>query len=279
MRKRCDKCLETVFNMSILLWLYFRIFILFHRGQGRQTSRSSAVLQILIFFTFFFSFFFCWGLKVLDQICRMGPDYIDHGHPKESLEIKEEGKFFSRLLSKENSMSNSSYRVLYYGGASGAVPFMWEIQPGTPKHTFSDTCLIPPLTPPPSHHKCSNRSSSHKSMQRLPKPAFLFSVFPRFLPRKALVSLSSTTSSSSSSSPSWSSVSSSMYTPSWPEGNSSAVKSNFRGGCCFRLRPKSALRFGTEDDDIDDRVLNSPTTTLQFSGKSNCRPWTKPGYG
>ncbi|KAL6126824.1 hypothetical protein ACLB2K_074869 [Fragaria x ananassa] len=50
-----------------------------------------------------------------------------------------------KLVAKETSVANSSCRV-YYGAAAGAVPFMWESQPGTPKHTLSETSL-PPLTP------------------------------------------------------------------------------------------------------------------------------------
>ncbi|KAK8669950.1 hypothetical protein V6N13_104717 [Hibiscus sabdariffa] len=80
-------------------------------------------------------------------------------------------KFFSRLMSKETSMANSSCRV-YYGGASGAVPFLWESQPGTPKHPSSAT-VIPPLTPPPSYY--SSKSKQKKGL----KPTLLSSIFPR----------------------------------------------------------------------------------------------------
>lgn len=181
----------------------------------------------------------------------------DHHLPQESLQIKEEGRLFSRLLSKESSMANSSYRVLYYAGASGAVPFMWEIQPGTPKHTLSDTSLIPPLTPPPSHHSNSNKADQ-KSMQRLSKLGFLFAFFPRLSLRKALASPSSSSSSSS-----WSSMASSNPSRS----TNSVLKSNFHGGCCFLGRPKSGLHFGVDDDD-DDHVFHSPTSTLQFGVRS-----------
>ncbi|KAF8392435.1 hypothetical protein HHK36_022777 [Tetracentron sinense] len=49
--------------------------------------------------------------------------------PQKALQIKQDDKFFSRLISKESTKANSSFRV-YYGDASGAVPFMWESQPG-----------------------------------------------------------------------------------------------------------------------------------------------------
>ncbi|KAF5187269.1 Alkylated dna repair protein, partial [Thalictrum thalictroides] len=76
---------------------------------------------------------------------------------KSDLQIKQDDKFFSMLLSKE---TNSSFRV-YYGGASGAVPFVWESQPGTPKNKYCDTSL-PPLTPPPSYQSNSMRDYSIK---------------------------------------------------------------------------------------------------------------------
>ncbi|XVE86094.1 hypothetical protein DITRI_Ditri18aG0008700 [Diplodiscus trichospermus] len=125
--------------------------------------------------------------------------------PQKCLQIKQDDKFFSRLMSKETSMANSSCRV-YYGGASGAVPFTWESQPGTPKHSSSDTTL-PPLTPPPSYHS----SFKSKSMQKKRvKPTLLSAIFPRLIgtPRKNRASPSSSRSStsSSSSSSSWSSL-------------------------------------------------------------------------
>jgi hypothetical protein len=128
----------------------------------------------------------------------------DHSHnfAKQSFQIKEDGKFFTRLLSKETSLANSSFRVLYYGGASGAVPFMWESQPGTPKHSFSETSL-PPLTPPPSYY---SKYSMSDSMKKSSKRNLLHTIFPKLSPRKALVSASSSLSSVSSSSlSSWSS--------------------------------------------------------------------------
>nr|GEV97891.1 hypothetical protein [Tanacetum cinerariifolium] len=55
---------------------------------------------------------------------------------RNSLTIKKDDTFFSRLVSKENSVANPSSRV-YYGNVSSAVPFTWEIQPG------KDTCQHP----------------------------------------------------------------------------------------------------------------------------------------
>ncbi|KAG6603545.1 hypothetical protein SDJN02_03456, partial [Cucurbita argyrosperma subsp. argyrosperma] len=80
-------------------------------------------------------------------------------YPPKSLQFKHNDKFFSKLLTRESSRANHSSRI-YYGGLAGAVPFVWESQPGTPLHRFSDD-LTPPLTPPPSYF-------SH-SLQKPPK--------------------------------------------------------------------------------------------------------------
>ncbi|KAJ4704284.1 Alkylated DNA repair protein [Melia azedarach] len=82
---------------------------------------------------------------------------------KTSIQIKQDDKFFSRLLSKENSSANPSFRV-YYGGGAGAVPFLWESRPGTPKCALSETSL-PPLTPPPSYY--SNSDKNNKPVKKL----------------------------------------------------------------------------------------------------------------
>nr|POE97651.1 hypothetical protein CFP56_48160 [Quercus suber] len=79
---------------------------------------------------------------------------------QKSLQIKQGDKFFSRLLSKESSMANPSLRV-YYGEKPGAIPFLWESRPGTPKNTFCDSTL-PPLTPPPSYYSNSNKNPIKK---------------------------------------------------------------------------------------------------------------------
>lgn len=86
---------------------------------------------------------------------QLGDKSHNHHHhehellPNKSFQMnKQDNKCVSRLISKETSIVNSSCRV-YYGEAA-AVPFEWESQPGTPKHTLSETTL-PPLTPPPSY--------------------------------------------------------------------------------------------------------------------------------
>ncbi|KAG8377108.1 hypothetical protein BUALT_Bualt09G0134200 [Buddleja alternifolia] len=137
------------------------------------------------------------------MMARSTPDF----HEK-SFRIKhEDDKFFSRLLSKETSKSNPSFRV-YYGDVSSAVPFMWETRPGTPKHTSSDN-FVPPLTPPPSYYTNNlNNSSKKQSKSKL----IFHTLLRRMNPRKVHVA-SSPSSSSSLSSLSWSSSHSSFSDP------------------------------------------------------------------
>ncbi|OAY81067.1 hypothetical protein ACMD2_18898 [Ananas comosus] len=72
-------------------------------------------------------------------------------NPKSPLHIKQDNKFYSKLLSKENSSCNNSFRV-YFGVASGSVPFLWESEPGTPKDTLpTKSKTSTPITPPPSN--------------------------------------------------------------------------------------------------------------------------------
>ncbi|XP_059654834.1 uncharacterized protein LOC132301611 [Cornus florida] len=102
-------------------------------------------------------------------------------------------------------MTNPSFRVYY--GVSGAVPFMWESQPGTPKHTSCDTSL-PPLTPPPSYYFNNINTNSTKSS----RSEFLNALWLRINRKKARVTVSHASPSLSSSS-SWSSRSSAMSVP------------------------------------------------------------------
>lgn len=74
-------------------------------------------------------------------------------------QLKQDDKLFTKLVSKETSIANPSFR-----GVSVAVPFNWETQPGTPKHKlFPDHSSLPPtLTPPPSYYFQNSTSSSKK---------------------------------------------------------------------------------------------------------------------
>ncbi|WOL06855.1 hypothetical protein Cni_G15589 [Canna indica] len=153
----------------------------------------------------------------------------------------EDDKFYGRLLSKESSAANPSFRV-YYGGASGAVPFFWESQPGTPKHATAAASL-PPLTPPPSYFSTPtrNRSGATSANKASKPPAFILAILPKLRQRKVHISpsFSSSTTSSSSAAPGhrrWSS-------------SSSLSHFSFAGG-------------DHEEDYSDD--LGSPTSTVCF---------------
>nr|XP_011469968.1 PREDICTED: uncharacterized protein LOC105353079 [Fragaria vesca subsp. vesca] len=158
-----------------------------------------------------------------------------------------------KLVAKETSVGNSSCRV-YYGAAAGAVPFMWESQPGTPKHTLSETSL-PPLTPPPSYSVNTNpKHYSSSTIQRsgARAKALLDSIIPRALKfRKAGRNMSPTSSSvswSSSSSSSWSSTSKGTQKP-------------------YNSVSRVPFGYDDEDEDEDIRRSGSPTSTLCFGIK------------
>lgn len=123
-------------------------------------------------------------------------DNRSHHHPADFLLIKQDDKFFSRLLSKESTAKGeSSFRYYYCGGSSGSIPFVWESQPGTPKHKFSDTSL-PPLTPPPSYQTNTHFKYLHKQS----KSNFFHSIFPKISSKRITFSPSVLTSPSVSSS-------------------------------------------------------------------------------
>ncbi|GAB4827678.1 hypothetical protein Ancab_034564 [Ancistrocladus abbreviatus] len=126
--------------------------------------------------------------------------------PPKSLEIRQDYKFFSRLLSKERPIAEaeSSFRVYY--GATGAVPFMWESQPGTPKHTLPNAS-IPPLTPPPSYYSKSREKSAKKGR----KSELFFNLLRRILIVRRNAHVTPTSSMSSSLSLLSSSTSSSSF--------------------------------------------------------------------
>ncbi|EEF41547.1 conserved hypothetical protein [Ricinus communis] len=183
---------------------------------------------------------------------------------QESLEIKKDEKFFTRIMSKETSMANSSCRV-YYGGASGAVPFTWESRPGTPKHTsFADnTSNIPPLTPPPSYYS----TSKSKSMRKRTKQNLFNTIIPRLMTKKTShvspsSSMSSTTTSSSSSS--WTSRSSSSSYHSSP---ATFNDSKSRKHPCF-VCSKSPIHYGVDDDDEEHGLELFSSSRLCYGGKS-----------
>lgn len=187
---------------------------------------------------------------------------------KNSLSIKQDDKFFSRLVSKENSTSNPSFRV-YYGNVSGAVPFTWEIQPGTPKHKFSGTS-VPPLTPPPSYYISNPEHDLNKPMKRkyYPRSKILYN----FLLNINLIKKGHGTSSSISSS-SWSSSKSSLSHSSKGYRSRrcrfSSFGSSFDDGHMFgRGSPDSMKCFGMNNTNNRDCNGGRSTYTVVFIKKA-----------
>lgn len=134
-----------------------------------------------------------------------GPDF----HQK-SFRIKhdDDDKFLSKLLSKDTSKCNPSFRI-YYGDVSSAVPFTWETRPGTPKHVSSENSHIPPLTPPPSYYTNKLNNSSNKTSR---SKLLFHNLLRRVNPKKhQFAAPNSHSSSSSLSSLSWSSSSYSSF--------------------------------------------------------------------
>lgn len=200
-------------------------------------------------------------------------DHNIHGHghhaAKKSIQIKQDDKFFSRLMSKETSMANTSCRV-YYGEASVAVPFMWESQPGTPKHPLSETSMNPPLTPPPSYSAATSKSESMQNI-KISKPKLFANTI--FFPRKTRVKSSSVSSLSSfSSSSSWS-----------PSNSSASSLTNQKvGRPCRRRRcfSGSGIPFGVYDYDGEhESDHESPTSTLSCFSAINHRKQRKCNNG
>lgn len=169
---------------------------------------------------------------------------------QKSLQIKQDDKFFSRLLSKESSMANPSLRV-YYGGVSVAVPFMWESQPGTPKCTFFENTL-PPLTPPPSYYSYCNK----KPIKKQSRSNLLRMLFSRINLKKTNTSTLTSSSSTLPPTPSWSSLNSSSLLPSTPKKY------------CERSRFSiSGLSFDSRAYDEEAAHIGSPPSTLCFGTK------------
>ncbi|KAJ8764106.1 hypothetical protein K2173_005011 [Erythroxylum novogranatense] len=173
------------------------------------------------------------------------------------MEIKHDDKFFSRIMSKETSMTNASSRV-YYAGTSGAVPFLWETTPGTPKHPSADSS-VPPLTPPPSYYSTSKATSTKRGL----RSNLLSAIFPRLAPKRTHVSPSSSLSSTASSSLS-----------SWSSDYSSP--SSFMNSKHPRERHSSFSRSPVHcrvNDSYDDKLdALSPNSMLCFGAKRNaCR--------
>ncbi|XP_004492540.1 uncharacterized protein [Cicer arietinum] len=164
---------------------------------------------------------------------------------KTILQIKQDDKFFCRLLTKESSITNPSFRVAI------TVPFVWESQPGTPKYTFSKQTL-PPLTPPPSYY-LKNTSCKKPLKNKNSRSNLFLALFPKLNLKKNI--MSSTSSSLSSSPYNYSSASCSSSDSSSSSLNKIERRRRF-------LSYSSSIDF-RKDEEIEEDA-NSPTSTLCF---------------
>ncbi|CAN6340757.1 unnamed protein product [Urochloa humidicola] len=127
------------------------------------------------------------------------------GKEEADLFVKQGRKLHSNMLSKEAAaqLAVPSFRVYYSVASAGAVPFLWESQPGTPKNDHPSAAALPPLTPPPSYYSAGRAGAGGRSRKRRP------GLFGSILPRMAFLRRPGRTAPCSSwSSSSWSSSSS-----------------------------------------------------------------------
>ncbi|KAF5771168.1 hypothetical protein HanRHA438_Chr14g0679101 [Helianthus annuus] len=154
--------------------------------------------------------------------------YTSKVTPPKTLETKQPQE-------RTNNGIGESFRVLYYGSASaGSVPFMWESQPGTPKHTLAESSL-PPLTPPPSYYQKYDSSMQVTNQHSSTRSGFFRTIFLHSSRKKNIAVPPSSSLSSSSIS---SSSSSSSHLHSWQS---------------------TPMKFGLENDEHSG---DSPTSTL-----------------
>lgn len=177
--------------------------------------------------------------------------------PQKSLPMKQDDKF-SRVLSKESSMANPSFKV-YYGGLPGNVPFMWESQPGTPKHKFSEETL-PPLNPPPSYY---SKNLTKKPFKKHTRSNLLRTLFLKISLNKKNHLPQSPSSTSSSSSWLFSKSDLSMRVP------MKSCGSRFSSPCSS---------FDFRGDYEEEGVVGSPTSTLCFGFRRVSSAADRPGF-
>ncbi|CAH8298060.1 unnamed protein product [Eruca vesicaria subsp. sativa] len=90
---------------------------------------------------------------------------------------KQDTASFSHKISSTKQLSSSqpqasacpSFRIYYYDGAAGSIPFEWESHPGTPKHPSSELPPPLPLTPPRSHFSFSGNHIRRGSKEPIKK--------------------------------------------------------------------------------------------------------------
>ncbi|CAO2825779.1 unnamed protein product [Amaranthus hypochondriacus] len=197
------------------------------------------------------------------------------------IEIEENKKPFprARTLSSKENMENfedgeTSFRV-YYGAKGASIPFMWESQPGTPKHPIfhkNDTSIVlPPLTPPPSYSQraCSDDFLKKKSSKNMIFRAFLSSIIRRRHSCSHVNPTSSLSFSNSNSSPlSWSS-SSTNSSSSLSSPRKKCNKSHRRSFSFCSPREKSPL-FYKEEEDQQDVGYYSSKMCFGFKKQQGC---------
>ncbi|XP_058747972.1 uncharacterized protein LOC131620817 isoform X2 [Vicia villosa] len=123
--------------------------------------------------------------------------------PSPIIEQRQENKNMMCLDKQlQRQLSNNISNEDYHGNKFASIPFVWESQPGTPKHR-SNAHSLPPLTPPPSYFQ-----NASKKPTKPKKNFFLQTFFPKRASKKScdldpsptssnFVSYSSSSSSSS----------------------------------------------------------------------------------
>ncbi|KAB5512941.1 hypothetical protein DKX38_029969 [Salix brachista] len=180
--------------------------------------------------------------------------------PQNSFKLNQDDKkVFSKRLARDFTVSNLNTED-YHVGASVAVPFTWESQPGTPKIMFRENPL-PPLTPPPSY----SYKNPKRAAKKFSKSNILDSIFPKCSSRKANLPVSPAASSYSSSSKLSSSWSARYSVPSSParvskaRGSSHGISSSTR-----RYFDSRKTMLDHLDDQDRDNECGSPVSTLCF---------------
>ncbi|CAK7323514.1 unnamed protein product [Dovyalis caffra] len=184
--------------------------------------------------------------------------------PQKSLKLKQDDKKVTcKRVTRDVSMASLSTED-YHVGASVAVPFTWESQPGTPKIKLRENPL-PPLTPPPSYFY----NTPKRPTKKISKSNILDSIFPKRSTKKTSLPASPASSSSSSS---FSSRLSSSWSASYSVPSSPMKVSKSRGlyneivsspKKYFDSR-KTMLNHGDRDHEEDE--CESPVSTLCFGG-------------
>lgn len=172
------------------------------------------------------------------------------------------------ISSKESrpSLENgeTSFRV-YYGATGAAIPFMWESQPGTPKHPNFDKNdnIVPPLTPPPSFTSTPSRDFSGKAR----KHNKIFRAFLSSFSRRSRSHVTPTPSlsySNSYSSPlSWSTSSTSSSSPLSSPRKKCDISHRRNFSFCTSSSAKSSL-FAEEEEEHNGEKYQGSTLCFGF---------------